>query len=170
LWNRVTTPALGGAMESMVPCGESEILGREDEGRGQVEGVEAAEPVLEGKRQRAFGQWLVDLDDSEGRPLGPGRVPGGGSADERHCPQGLDETDSTDEPSVGALHRVKDDDAPRLGDVPLDQGTGIDVEVQRPASRSAKITADALRGAPTSRGGRAGGACEAGASRPSATS
>jgi hypothetical protein len=74
-------------------------------------------------------------------------VSGGGSNAGGECDgaNGLNEPTAADEPAICVPHRVTDELAVRLRDVALDERAGVQIEVQRSASRSASTTVEALR-------------------------
>ncbi len=132
--------------------------------------VEAAQLKAYGERGAVLDQILIDLDNSERWPIFSDCLPSRLTGGEGHSATGLDETDTTDEPAVGAIHCPPDEVAPRLSDVALDQRARVNVEVQRSASRSDNTSAEALRRDFTRRGARFGRAREGTVTRPSATS
>lgn len=63
-------------VQSVIPCCEYEILAREYEGGGEVQGVEAAQCAIDHKRSGIFHEALVYLDDAEDGPLITNRLGG----------------------------------------------------------------------------------------------
>src|SRR5579884_2413589 len=164
-------PFLAGSLvEPAVPGGQHEIVRRQGQGGGQVEGVEAAEIPGQGQLRCPLDQSLVDLHHAECPPLlayrSSGRVAGGDPYGSNH----LHEGDPADEPSVGCVHHLAYQVAPRLLDVALDEGAGVQIQVQRSASRSDRTTWDAERVALASRGARGGRARDGSERRPCTTS
>ncbi|HMH47438.1 MAG TPA: hypothetical protein VK538_06935, partial [Solirubrobacteraceae bacterium] len=122
--------------------------------------VEAAELEVHGERGAVLDQILIDLDNSERWPLFSDRFRSRLACGKGHCTSGLDETDTTDEPGVGAIHRTSQQVASRLSHVALDERACVEVEVQRSASRSDSTSEEALCRDFTRRGARLGRARE----------
>jgi hypothetical protein len=135
-----------------------------------VQGIEAAEPMLDGQRRSVFSYAFVDLDDGERRPLLTKSLARRRATGELHGAQGLDKAHAADAPDIGLLHRVAQDIAVFLIQVALDERACVQIETQRSASRSESTSSVALVFALTMRGGRVGSDRDGGVTRPSATS
>ncbi len=132
--------------------------------------VEAAQIVAKRESGGVLHQRLVDLDDGERGPLvlcGLGRTRCCGQPDH---PDGLDEAEAADVPTVSLRHRVAHDVTALLGDVAPDERARVEVQPQRSASRSESTTEAASLPAAASFGARLGCARAGGTSRPLATS
>lgn len=154
----------------MVPRGEDEVLTGQQERGSQVERIEASEIVLERETGGVLDEWLVDLDNTERGPFIPDRLYRADVRCTADGTNGLDVSGTTDEPSLGASHRVTDEFAALLSDVALDEGACIQIQVQRSASRSRSTSAEALTPLAASFGGRAGRTRVGDSNRPWATS
>jgi hypothetical protein len=157
-------------MKTAVPGGEDRIGGRKQQCRREVQSIEASQLSLHRQRGGVLDEGLIDLDDGEGRPLFPEAPRGRSARRERQSTGDLEETDPTDEPVVGVVHRRADRVAIGLSDVALDERARIQVQVQCSASRSESTTADALRCPFSSRGALLARARDGSITRPSATS
>jgi hypothetical protein len=113
---------------------------------------------------------LVDFDDAEGGPFRAHHPHRGRTRSKAYRTSCLEEANAANEPPICSPHQSADEIAPRLRDVALDQRARVDVKIQSPASRSARINADALRTVFNSRGGLRGRPAAGGVRRPSATS
>lgn len=127
---RRSGPALGqgaelmqprGGVQAAVPRAKHEPAGSEQQGGGQVQGVEAAQAVVEGELGRLLDEILVDLDHPKGGPLLTHRLRGSGAGGQSHGANGLDEGDATGKPAIVGLHGGADKLAVGLGHVALDQ-------------------------------------------------
>lgn len=165
-WNQPKSLGAGGCVEAMVPGDQEKIVLGEHQGGGEVQGVQAAQLALDSELGRLLDQALVHLDHGERWPLLAHGPRGCSACTQADGADTLHEADTTDEPSVGAVHRIADNVAAGLSDVALDQCARVEVEVQRSASRSASTSEDALRPLFTSRGARLGRAYTGLTNRP----
>jgi hypothetical protein len=133
---------------------------------GQMQGVQTAQLTIHRHRGCMLDEILIHLDDPERRPFLADSPHGGLTGCNGDSTSGLDEADTADKPPDGAIHRVSNELAARLGDVALDKRACIEIEVQRSASRSDSTSEEALRRDLTSRGARLGRAREGTATRP----
>jgi hypothetical protein len=143
-------------METVIPRRKEQIFAGQHERGCKVQRIQAPKVTLDRECGGLFDECLIDLDDPECRPL-PGQPPGGrGACGESDGTERLDEADATDVPTVGLGHRVADEVAERVFYVALYKRAGVEVELQRSASRSASTSDEALRLERTSFGARAG--------------
>lgn len=108
-------------MELPVPGGDDEVVAWQNERRGEMERIEAAQVPVKRELGGVLDDGLVDLDNAECRPLlphGPRCTAPGREADGAYR---LDEPDAADVPALGSSHRVAHQIAFGLGDVALDE-------------------------------------------------
>src|SRR5579859_3756691 len=132
--------------------------------------IDAPKLPLDSEVGRALDQCLIYLDDTEGWPFRSdrGRCPWSGG--KRHCAECLDESDTAYEPRVCCAHQSPQHWTLWFSDIALDQSTGVKVEVQDSASRSARTSREAELAAETKAGAFKGRSRAGRTSRPSATS
>jgi hypothetical protein len=164
--------AIGRQPKTPVPGRQNAISGRHDKCRCEVEGIERSQ-ILSGRELGgAVDQALVHLHDVEERPLLA--EPAGGTSCGARGPgqrdQRLRVADPADMPCPRSIHRLQQLLAARLGDIALDERAGVEVEVQRSASRSSRTWREALRLAFEGAGLRRGLGSRESVSFPSASS